>query len=250
MSGFFGEGSGPQPPKILRSSIEQNSVLSQLLEQNKPLTLVFSGRNQRFLTYIAAIDKKNNRVALDELVPEAGQRMLGLGEPFRIDVYLDGVHIHWKSGLSAPVIDLHEGYTVAWLQFPEEMVYHQKRNAFRARTLRDEPVQLKLAGTGLETSLVGHVTDLSATGCKIQLDRLPPGAVQPGQALNGCKLSFPGSQVELAVEVRHVKVDEHNEATTLGLRFLQPDGMAQRSIERYVNHLQREARRRQEGELF
>lgn len=250
MSGFFGEGSGPQPPKILRSVVEQTGVLSQLLEQNKPLTLVFSGRNQRFLTYIAAIDKENSRVALDELVPESGQRMLGLGEPFRIDVYLDGVHIHWKSGLSAPAIGQHEGYTVAWLQFPEEMVYHQKRNAFRARTLRDEPVQLKLAGTGLETSLLGHVIDLSATGCKVRLEQLPPAVVQPGQALNDCRLSFPGNQIEVAVEVRHVKIDENNEAATLGLRFLQPDGMAQRNIERYVNHLQREARRRQEGELF
>lgn len=249
MSGFFGEGSGPQPPKVLRSSIEKAGIFSQLCDQNKPLTLIFRDRNQRFLTYISAVDKQGSRIALDQLVPEEGQRMLSRGEPFRIDAYLEGVHIYWKSGLFTPAISQHEGYTVAWFQFPEEMIYHQKRNAFRARTLSDEPVQITLAGTGLDAALQGQVSDLSATGCKARLEQAPP-QLQLSQVLNDCRLTLPDGQISVATEIRHIKPGENNDTTTLGLRFLQLDGMSQRNIERYVNHLQREARRRQEGELF
>ena len=247
MSGFFGEGSGPQPPKILRSAVEQAGIFSQLCEQNKPLTLVFKDRNQRFLTYISAVDKQGSRLALDELVPEEGQRMLSRGEPYRIDVYLEGVHIYWKSGL-VPVMDQHEGYSVAWFSFPDELVYHQKRNAFRARTLLDEPVQIILSGSGLKETLHGKVADLSATGCKARLEQAG-SELQAGQALDDCRLVFPGGEVALAVEIRHARQDE-NSNSTLGLKFLHLDGMSQRNIERYVNHLQRVARRRQEGELF
>lgn len=248
MSGFFGDGSGPQPPKILRSPIEQASVLNQLREQSKPLTLIFQERNQRFLTYLAAIDKQGNRLALDELVPEEGQRMLVRGDAYRIDVYLEGVHIHWKSS-QMPTMGQHEGYPAAWFGFPQEITYHQKRGAFRARTLLDEPVRLTLAGAGQEGSLHCEVADLSATGCKARLALAETG-LQPGQALTNCQLTFPGGQVALAIEVRHVRPDENKNSTTLGLKFLSPDGMAQRNIERYVNHLQREARRRQEGDIF
>lgn len=249
MSGFFGDGNGPQPPKILRSPVEQAGIFHQLCAQSTPLTLTFSDRSQRFLTYMATINKQEHKLALDELVPEAGQRLLSRGEPFRIDVYLDGVHVHWKSPAAVPLLNQHKGYTVAWFDFPEEVIYHQKRSAFRARTLGDEPVQLFLGGTGPDIVLQGQVADLSATGCKAHIAQpVPP--LQPGQMFDDCKIVFPGGQVSLAVEVRHIKSDEDNSCTTLGLKFLHLDGMSQRTIERYVNHLQREARRRQEGELF
>lgn len=250
MSGFFGSGNEPPPPNILRSPVEQHGILTQLLQQSIPLTLTFRGRNQRFLTYIANTDPNSNMLALDALVPEEGQRLLLRGDPFRIDAYLDGVHICWTS-TSIPTAGVLEGHTVAWFELPAELSHHQKRGTFRARTLLDQPVNLTLAGNSLKHPLDNNpVLDLSATGCKVRLAHSGPCPLQTGQVLDKSQLLLPDGQVSLPVEVRHIQHTENQDWSILGLKFLHADGMSQRTIERYVNHLQRESRRRQEGEFF
>ena len=248
MSGFFGQDNGPQPPKILRTPIESFGCLRQLAQQNTPLTLIFSGRSQRYLTYVIAVDLDNASFALDELVPEEGQRLLASGEPFRIDAYLEGVHIHWRSS-ETPVISHQAGHPAAWFRFPAELHYHQKRNAYRAKTLLNEPVSLALSGNNLHSPLSGRLLDLSATGCKVRFE-VAYCNLQPGQLFSNALLTLPGERISLDVEVRHARCEEKQECSVAGFRFHQLEGQAQRSIDRYVNHLQREARRNTSDSLF
>ena len=250
MPGFFDNGSEQLPPSILRTPTEQHSILLQLLQQSTPLTLTFQGRNQQFLTYLASTDPDSNKLALDALTPEEGQRLLQRGDPFRIDAYLNGVHVHWTAN-STPSIGTLEGHTVAWFELPTELSHHQKRSVFRARTLQDEPVTLRLAGSSLEQPLSNiPVLDLSATGCKARVEHAGHCPLQTGQVLDHSCLILPSGEISLAVEIRYIQHREEQNWSILGLKFLHTDGMAQRSIERYVNHLQRESRRRQEGSLF
>lgn len=250
MSGIFGDDNAPLPPSVLRTPAEQHPVLAQLHQQSLPLTLIFKDHNQRFLTYLAGLDQTTGILALDPLVPSEGQRLLLRGEPFRIDAYLDGVHIHWQSSAMPSPAQL-DGHPVSWFQLPDELIHHQKRNTFRARTLQDEPVSITLMGSGLNQPLGNNsVLDLSATGCKVHLKQAGPCPLQPGQVLHRSELVLPSGKVTLSAEVRHIQQDEHQQACILGLKFLHSNGMSKRLIERYVNHLQRESRRRQEGDLF
>lgn len=248
MSGFFGGGDGPEPPKILRSPVEQAAILNQLASHSTPLTLMFQDRNQRFLTYLASVNRDTQHMALDELIPSDGQRMLERGEPFRIDAYLEGVHIYWKSS-AMPRMGQHEGHVAAWFEFPAELTHHQKRGAFRAPALPGFSLEIALAGNALTEPQRGKVLDISATGCKVRIEQTGTG-LQAGQSLTGCRLLLSEEAIDLPIEVRHIKEDEKQGITTLGLKFRHPDGMSLRTIERYVNQLQREARRREEGELF
>lgn len=248
MSGAFGEGTGPLPPKILRNPAEQYALLNQLARQNIPLTLRFQGHNQRFLTYLAGLNREQATLALDEVVPEAGQRLLSRGEPYRIDALLDGVQISWRS-VTPPVMGTHDGHAAAWFDFPAELTHHQKRNAFRARTLPDEPISILLSGGGLSEPLTAKVLDLSVSGCKAQVTQAISG-LEPGMALNETRLKLPDGTLTTPIEIRFTQIKEKTDSTVFGLRFLRMDGMSQRAIDRYVSHLQREARRREEGDLF
>lgn len=248
MSGFFGDPSGPQPPRILRAPLEQLGIFNQLAQQNIPLTLIFQGQGQRFLTYISDTAREQGKLALDELVPAEGQRFLVRGDAFRVDAHLDGVHIYWKSH-AAPEMGLVGGHTAAWFNLPDELYYHQKRSAFRAPTLPGEPISILLSGHASTPTLEAKILDLSATGCRVRIEQQETG-LNAGDALPSSTLVLPDGRLPLVAEVRHCKTHDSLPYSIAGLRFINLDGMAQRTIDRYVNQLQREARRRQEGDLF
>jgi c-di-GMP-binding flagellar brake protein YcgR len=52
------------------------------------------------------------------------------------------------------------------------------------------------------------------------------------------------------MEVRHAVYEEAIDETHIGLRFKQPGALMQRQIDRFVNFLQREARRLEKDDLF
>lgn len=248
MSTLFDEGSGPQPPKILTTPAEINGNFRTLLNNNLPLKIRFPGREQRYLSYIVAVDRENASLALDEFVPNTALRFLQNGEEFHVEAHIDGVRINWshhQTGIAATI----NGHPCLWFKFPEEMHHHQRRGTFRANVIPDQPASITLAGNALATPVSGRLLDISATGCKVHIDSANTH-LKAGQLYESSSLIMPHGSLTLSVEARHVQVIEEKDITKVGLRFHQVDGVTQRNIERYVYQLQREARRDEGGELF
>lgn len=248
MSTLFNEDSSPQPPKLLTTAAEINGNFRTLLNNNLPLKIRFPGREQRYLSYIVAVDRENASLALDEFVPNTSQRLLQSGEEFHVEAHIDGVRINWshqQTGIPAEI----NGHPCLWFKFPEEMHHHQRRGTFRANVIPDQPASIVIAGIALATPVRGRLLDISATGCKVHIDSADT-KLKAGQLYEKCNLIMPHGSLDLSVEVRHVQVIEDNDISKVGLRFHQADGVTQRNIERYVYQLQREARRDDGGELF
>lgn len=248
MSTLFNEGSGPQPPTILTTATELNSHFRVLLNQKHPLKIRFPGREQRYLSYIVAVDLKNTSLALDELVPDTAKRWLQNGEEFHVEAQVDGVRINWSHhqvGINAKI----DGHPCLWFKFPEQMRHHQRRGTFRAHVVPEQPASMTIQDPKLDSKLSGRLLDISATGCKIQIDSAQT-ELQSGQLYEQCTLALPHGTLSLAAEVRHIQKIEENDTSRIGLRFYRTDGITQRNIERYVYQLQREARRDEGGELF
>lgn len=68
MSSAFNDESGPQPPKVLKTSVEIIATLRQLQQNHDPLVIQFKDRGQRFQSYLVEIDKDRARLALDEII--------------------------------------------------------------------------------------------------------------------------------------------------------------------------------------
>ncbi|MEH6386490.1 MAG: flagellar regulator YcgR PilZN domain-containing protein [Pseudomonas profundi] len=240
MSSLLVPETGPQPPREVRSPVEINALLKTLLQSRDQLIVSFPERSQKFQSFIVAVDPANHQLWIDELVPKEGDRYITEGESFRIDAWHEGVHLRWHCAAAQRVIL--EGAPAYCAALPGQLIYHQKRGAFRAMVQRTLETGVTLESDKIQLS--GHLFDISATGCKALLASDQTRTLHPGAVIEACQLYLPETgTLDIAVEVRHVSYDENRDESYVGLRFRQPGPQAQRQVDRFVNYLQREARR-------
>lgn len=242
MSNPFVQDCGPQPPKVLKAPVEIVANLRLLQQHHDPLTLTFQDRNQRFQSFVIEVDRDRNLLILDEMIPTDGERYLQNGEAFSVESLHDGVRIAWEcpTGMRVGEYQSERCYVGA---IPAEVLYHQRRNAFRAALKQSDQVKVQLGGTRLRNPLDGVMLDISASGCKIRLAGDVSKQLQPGQIYDGLCAQLSVGKLEAAVELRHTRYDDKLDVTFAGLHFDSLSGLQQRLIERFVYQLQREARR-------
>lgn len=240
MSSLLVPETGPQPPREIRSPVEINALLKTLLQSRDQLIISFPERSQTFQSFIVAVDPGSDQLWIDETVPKEGDRFINAGESFRVDAWHEGIHMRWNC-LAAQKVIL-EGAPAYCAALPDQLTYHQKRGAFRAAVQR--PLETGVALQDDRIELNGHLFDVSATGCKAFFAGDQSQSLQPGAIIDRCQLDLPETgQLGLAMEVRHVTYNELRDESHAGFRFRQPSPQAQRQIDRFVNYLQREARR-------
>ncbi|MGC5701270.1 flagellar brake protein [Pseudomonas sp. NFXW11] len=232
----------PQPPKVLTTALEISSNLRLLQESHDPLIITFHERSQRFQSYVTEVDRDSNMLALDEMIPRDGERFLLAGEAFRVEGFHDGVRIAWDSN-GLPTLDESDGGRCYRTTLPDEVVYHQRRNAFRAALKLSQLVDIELGGDKLKSPLTGKLLDISATGCKLRFDGDVSSRLQLGQVYERFIAALPFGSMTAPVELRYLHFEERIDTTFAGVRFHNMSGLVQRQVERFVYQLQREARR-------
>ncbi|MNN18406.1 Flagellar brake protein YcgR [compost metagenome] len=178
------------------------------------------------------------------MVPRDGERFLEKGEPFRIEGFHDGVRIAWESNGNLLIDDARSGRCYRG-NFPDAVVYHQRRNAFRAALKLSQLVSVELDGDKLKGKgkLGGKLLDISATGCKLRFEGDISARLQLGQVYERFAAALPFGKMTAPVELRYLHVEEKINTTFAGVRFHNMSGLVQRQVERFVYQLQREARR-------
>lgn len=248
MSTPFTKDEGPLPPQILKTPAEVYSSLRTLHESNTPLLLSFTERRQCYQTFLVNINREKGWIAIDELVPNDGERLLIAGEAFQIEGLHEGVRIAWTNEHPAHASELDDA-PCYWIPLPREIQYHQRRSAYRAQ-LMGQPINAILNGRTIKTPLVGTMLDMSATGCKLSFKGDIQDRLQTGQIYERFSATLPFGTVTTEVELRHLAYDDKTDTTFCGLRFYRISGMTQRQVERFVYQMQREARRDQVVDRF
>nr|WP_314530495.1 flagellar regulator YcgR PilZN domain-containing protein [uncultured Pseudomonas sp.] len=238
----------PQPPKVLTTPLEISGTLRQLQDSHDPLIITFHERTQRFQSYLVGIDRENGSMSLDEMIPRDGERFLLAGEPFKVEGFHDGVRIAWESN-GALTIDESGGSRCYHGPLPDEVVYHQRRNAFRAALKLAQLVDVDLDGEKLKAPIKGKLLDISATGCKLRFDGDITASLQLGQVYDRFAAALPFGNMTAPVELRYLHFEEKISTTFAGVRFHNMSGLVQRQVERFVYQLQREARRFDKDDL-
>ncbi|MDY7560786.1 flagellar brake protein [Pseudomonas sp. 10B1] len=231
----------PQAPKVLTTPLEIAANLRLLLDSHDPLIITFHERTQRFQSFLIEVDRDSNRLALDEMIPRDGERFLTNGEAYRVEGFHDGVRIAWES-VDALTIDdgEHRCYRGT---LPKEVVYHQRRNAFRAALKLAQLVSVEIGGEKLLSPINGKLLDISATGCKLRFEGDISDRLQLGQVYERFIAALPFGKMTAPVELRYLHFEERIDVTFAGIRFHNMSGLVQRQVERFVYQLQREARR-------
>ncbi|MEB0041385.1 MULTISPECIES: flagellar regulator YcgR PilZN domain-containing protein [unclassified Pseudomonas] len=231
----------PQPPKVLTTSLEISANLRLLLDSHDPLIITFHERTQRFQSFLIEVDRDSNSLALDEMIPRDGERFLTNGEAYRVEGFHDGVRIAWES-VDALTIDDGEHRCYRGV-LPKEVVYHQRRNAFRAALKLAQLVNVEIGGDKLLSPINGKLLDISATGCKLRFEGDISDRLQLGQVYERFIAALPFGKMTAPVELRYLHYEERIDVTFGGIRFHNMSGLVQRQVERFVYQLQREARR-------
>ncbi|MET1067521.1 MAG: flagellar brake protein [Pseudomonas prosekii] len=232
----------PQPPKVLTTALEISGNLRQLQDSHDPLIITFHERSQRFQSYLVDIDRDSNTMALDEMIPRDGERFLLAGEPYRVEGFHDGVRIAWDSNGPLTISET-DGARCYRGALPAEVVYHQRRNAFRAALKLAQLVSVELGGDKLKSPISGKLLDISATGCKLRFEGDITSSLQLGQVYDRFIAALPFGSMTAPVELRYLHFEERISTTFAGVRFHNMSGLVQRQVERFVYQLQREARR-------
>jgi c-di-GMP-binding flagellar brake protein YcgR len=232
VSSPFAEGEGPQPPQILKTPVEVQANLRPLLDNHIPLQLRFAERTLRYQTYLVEINREKGWLALDELIPSDGERLMASGEAFQIEGFYEGVRIAWNNPHPAHIGELDDARCY-WVPLPDEILYHQRRNAYRA-TLSGQTIAAELSGKMVKKHLAGKVLDMSATGCKLSFPGNLQTNLQSGQVYDQLRLELPFGVLTTAAELRHVVFDEKLDLTFCGMRFYRISGLTQRQVERFV----------------
>ncbi|MHC8319243.1 flagellar brake protein [Pseudomonas sp. GB2N2] len=242
MSNALNAEDAPQPPKVLATPMEISGNLGQLQDSHDPLIITFNERNQRFQTYLVDVDRDAGTIAFDEMIPRDGERFLQAGEPFKVEGFHDGVRIAWETN-DQFTIDESGGGRCYRGPLPAEVVYHQRRNAFRAALKLAQLVDVALDGEKLMAPIRGKLLDISATGCKLRFDGDITSRLQLGQVYDRFSADLPFGKMTAPVELRYLHFEERISTTFAGIRFHNMSGLVQRQVERFVYQLQREARR-------
>jgi c-di-GMP-binding flagellar brake protein YcgR len=176
------------------------------------------------------------------MIPRDGERFLLAGEPFRVEGFHDGVRIAWEGNGPLTIDDSNDGRCYRGA-LPEEVVYHQRRNAFRAALKLAQLVSVEMGGDKLKSPVNGQLLDISATGCKLRFDGDITERLQLGQVYERFIAALPFGNMTAPVELRYLHFEERINTTFAGVRFHNISGLVQRQVERFVYQLQREARR-------
>jgi c-di-GMP-binding flagellar brake protein YcgR len=235
------ENTGPLPPKVLKTTMEVFTLLRHLQQSRDPLVIRFPERAQEFQSFLVDVNRDSGRLALDELIPNDGERFIKNGEPFSVEGFHEGVRVTWSCKSKVQVGES-QGARSYLTALPTEVTYHQRRNAFRVAPKQGQLLGIELADKKLTKAVQGKLADISATGCKLRFQGDLSGRLQPGYIYEHLTLQLPTGSLTTAAEVRYVIYQDKLDISFVGTRFTSLDGLAQRNIELFVFQLQRDAR--------
>jgi len=229
--------------RILKTPEEHYSVLRTIQDNRYPTTLSFHSHDQEYLTQVIKADIKNRCFFIDELRPPSGHKLAASKETFDIVTKLNGVEIIIK-GSSILGAGKSEDGMFFKLQFPDEILYLQRRHAYRVDIPEDNEIFAELRGAEHQSTSHAQVLDISATGCRLKLKQMPNPPFEKGETLPVFLMKISRNiQVEGEAELRFLSDEQEDGSYILGIELKELFGLGHRTMERFVNELQRDARK-------
>lgn len=191
---------------------------------------------------IMEIDAAHHWITIDELHPAEGHTLFLAQRKLTVFGVYDGVDIRFD----APLLEVGKQSDISFykIKFPGTLKYYQRRSSYRVRLLRASAIPVILM-FGPGDYAKGELYNISTGGMGIKFTRTIPKNTDPGQLIPECEIRFPdGDKFICALEARHMIHIKSNDQALLGARFIRLNGAQQRTINRFIATLEREARRK------
>lgn len=191
---------------------------------------------------IMEIDAEHRWISIDELHPVEGHKLFLAKRKLTVFGVYDGVDIRFD----AQLLEAGKQSDINFykIKFPGTLQYFQRRSSYRVRLLRSSAIPVILTFSPGDYAK-GDLYNISSGGMGIKFTRTIPKSPDPGQLIPECEIRFPdGEKFVCALEARHMINIKSNEQALLGARFIRLNTAQQRTINRFIATLEREARRK------
>ncbi len=228
---------------ILRTPREIHGALQDLIKRRCNLTVAFDGQTQLYASMVIRSDRENAFFILDSLSPVSGEQHAMALERFTIRANLQGVEIIALNNVISGH-GKHEGRAIYKVPYPSELVYMQRRDAFRVYIRRGMSAEARMFTAGRVEPVIAEVLDLSATGMKIRVPGPLDPPAQKNEVFHRCLVQVPGKgDFECRAVMRHAAFHRQQRATLCGIEFRDLDGRTSQRIAMLVNEIERTNRR-------
>ncbi|WLD58334.1 flagellar brake protein [Salinispirillum sp. LH 10-3-1] len=225
--------------QFIKSSSEIARLLRHVQQKLSPVTISFSGMSRTLTSYVISVDGEKKNFLIDEVLPANHNALMQEGRAFNFESYYDGCRLRGRNVKASAQKD-QDGNLVYLVPFPNEIHYYQRRQSYRA-TVR---VALNIFVRLLDDNgnlIRGKLRDLSAEGCKIEIDGYYVDVLTEKTEQKPVRMLFPNNtEISLNLIMRHVFYDEARKQTHCGCQFKDLTPHEDDDVANVVSDLQRD----------
>lgn len=233
---------------VVNSRPQIHAALTRLRDSRELTVVHFGARGEFVVTMVLAVDGLAREVLLDVAPdPDTNARLLA-SSPLLVLAHQGGVRIQFE--VEGAVAATFDGAPALRIPFPGTIGRFERRACFRVRIPRSRVVVCELGPQDGAAMAMTRVLDLSCTGARLHgIDAL---SLETGTG-PPARLHLEGEPaLEVALEIRRVGEAgsfSGKPERVIGARFVGLSAAAEMRIGRYLNRLQRDARRIEAGQV-
>ncbi len=228
---------------ILRKPKAIHDALMELINKRCNVTIAFEGTNDLYSSMVIRSNRDQQFFILDGLNPEVGHTHAAALHKFTIRANVHGVEMIVLNNVISGM-GKHEGHSIYKVPFPSELVYIQRRNAFRVYLRQAMRAEARMKAIGRVEPILAEILDLSATGMKVRVKGMLDPPAQKNEVFHHVLVQVPGKgDFECRAVMRHASFQRQHQVTMCGIEFSELDGRTSQRIAMLVNEIERANRR-------
>jgi len=219
------------------------SALYALQRSHSIITLRFGHDANAFSSLLVYVDLKKQQFIIDEVRPEGGNPRLKAGEGFTLIAFYDGIQVMIKDCRisSSKVQDFDHAYSI---DFPKSLYHKQRRQVYRAAVTRSSKSTIELHSETRDELFSGRVLDISPRGIGCEFEGHLKPDLERGELFAQGRLNINNEfALNAPLIVKHPSYNPVTNTTQCGFEFSALEPTDQKSLDRFILHLQRQARR-------
>jgi len=202
-----------------------------------------AGKQRSNNSIIVSLDGIHQQLLLDVFNDAEAHEDLMRDRFFSLRVEYDGIEV----GFDGEVEELveYEGRPAYLVNFPVELIYNQRRKAFRVPVSLDTDYIVTLENN--KQVCDGLISNVSHGGLRIQFDSRVKFEFKKYGKINSCYfITSDGKEIDCPVEVRNIVRDNEHRLIKVGVKFSETNRTQQQHIRNFVSKIQRDMLKRRQ----
>lgn len=230
-----------QKYQVIDSKTRILSLLTQCIQQHSHLHLSLNRDGEFFTTQLDRLDDRQGCLYFAELQPRSGQKLLHHGQRIRAFTQVNGAELNFELKISRVKSALFRTRNCA--ELPKTVKYFQRRRNHRVHVSLAMGLQASLQQASGQ-SISGQIRDLSASGMRIQFQRVGQEEFTQLPAVKNCTIALSdGEKISCRFAIHHLQSHDEQKSFAVGGSFDALSLEHRRQLEKFIAKVERESLR-------